>query len=184
MCSGVRLFESCWNGLHYLSLNFRSVWFMVRVACGFADKSGINMLEFDDSITGVRGRWSCIGSWSGVGPTFCTSVDAWFIGITTPLPEGLCAHSTFWSLRDCCSWAWRYSWYNASCWATEIAIPCLVYWNCISRWFKLPATLLEFLEDYNKAVSRRRCSVVAEPRREKFNSLAAFKDLPVGIKLT
>ena len=137
-------------------------------------------MEFVSAITGVGGRGGCIGGWSGGSATFCTSTVICFTGFTLQLPEGLWACSTLWSLSDCCSWAWRYSRYKTSCWATEISTPGRVYWEIVSIWCKLSATLLVSSGGLLEAVSLTRGSAVAEPGREKLNSL----ELPAGNKIT
>ena len=153
------------------------------LTCGFLETSGTKT-EFVGATTGVGSRGGFIGGWSGESATFCLSTDTWFTGFNLPLPAGLCACSTLWSLSDCCSWAWRYSQYNASCWATEIETPGRVYWESNSRWFKLPAALHVFSGGLLGAVSWTRGSAVAEPGREKLNSLAAVNELTGGNEFT
>ena len=167
------------EGRSKLTEDCSKVWFASR----FAEKSGRKMSVFVGATTGVGGRGRCIGGWSGGSATFCTSTGTWFTGFTTPLSGGLSACSNLWSLSGCCCWAWRYTRYNASFWTTKIATHGRVFWGRNSRWFKLPATLLEFSGGLLREVSWTGWSRLVNQDERRLTHLQQSINYRVGKKL-
>ena len=98
-------------------------WPLIRFACQFFEKSSTKKFVVSRAVTCVGREGGFMCARSGWGSTFCTALWTWFTGFSLSPLDWLFARSALFSLPDCCSWAWMYSRYNASCWGIGFATP-------------------------------------------------------------